>query len=90
MIKDKEIKFTTKKYKVEKAPVGTRFINGSHSTLLIVTDGREISNLTKSVICVSESGLVRKILFGTEIECIKEAKDISIQLSRKIMNNFYK
>ena len=41
MIKDKKIKFTIKKYKVEKAPLGTRFIQGEHSTLLIVTDGKE-------------------------------------------------
>jgi hypothetical protein len=90
MAKEKKIKFTIKKYKIEKAPVGTRFIQGGHSTLLIVTDGKEISNISKNIICVSESGLLRKIPFGTEIEGIKEAKEIFTITSGRILNIYHK
>ncbi len=78
--------FTLKEYKIENAPVGSRFIHGAHSTLLIVTDGKETSNITKSIICVSESGLIRRIVFGTKIQCIKEAKDFMTAASRTIIS----
>lgn len=77
----------TKEYKVENAPLGTRFIHGGHSTPLIVTDGKETSNASKSVVCVSESGLIRKIPYGTKILAITGADKVITSLARKIMND---
>ena len=73
-------KKTIKQYSVEFAPVGTRFMFGGHSTVLIVTNTKE----DKSVICVSESGMLRKLPFGTKIDGIKAAKNLFISLSYTI------
>ena len=75
-------KFTLKEYSIEFAPVGTRFMLGGHSTVLIVTNTKE----NKSVVCVSESGMLRKLPFGTKIDGIKEAKDLFRSLSYTITN----
>jgi len=82
-----KIKLTFKKHKIENAPMGRRFMYGGHSTLLIVTDGKEVSNMSKNIICVSESGMLRKIPFGTDIQAIKEAKNMFTITSSRIINN---
>ena len=88
-MKQKSVKLTVKEYKIENAPIGTRFIYGGHSTLLIVTDGKEISCTSKSIICVSESGMLRKIPYGTKIKGLKEAKHLFIQQSSKLTEYYF-
>ena len=77
-------KFPLKEYKVENAPVGTRFMFGGHSTVLIVTDGKNKQD--KEIVCVSESGSMRKIPYGTKIMGIKSAKNMFVQLSLTMTN----
>lgn len=83
-LKSKE--FTLKEFKIENAPVGSRFIDGAHSTLLIVTDRHDKSMSSKTVACVSESGMYRSINYGTIVMCIKEANDYTTALSRSIIS----
>lgn len=73
----------TKEYKVERAPVGTRFTYGGHSTPLIVTDLKETSNTDKFVVCVSENGFINKIPYGTNVLAIEE------QAVKLIINSIY-
>lgn len=65
----KKPELTLKQYKIENAPVGTRFIYGSHSTLMIATDVKN----SEGRACVSESGLLEWIPFKTLIFGIKDA-----------------